>query len=263
MSASKTGDQIWIGEHITYNFKTHQMQSEQFRTGKAPVFAAGQELEGDTSNKVYNCAPRVRDDGRRERSGLSHPREPHQDRPRQIHRDVECGAVRRATCRRFIFRITGATSGRTRTTGILCRGYRSSYGPYILDTYTWWLNDAVDGKFHLDYREKRGPGVGPDLNLHLGQWGDASFKYYYMHDHDQYDGTNGLPDFGSIPENRQRVYFGWQATPSTNLNVKALVNYQSDAFWSTIFLRATTAKTRSRTRLSRRINIGTTGASTR
>src|SRR5471032_2483693 len=24
------GGQIWIGEHITYNFKTHQMRSDQF-----------------------------------------------------------------------------------------------------------------------------------------------------------------------------------------------------------------------------------------
>ena len=40
------GDQIWIGEHIRYNFKTHQMQSEQFRTGKPPVFAARQAIAG-------------------------------------------------------------------------------------------------------------------------------------------------------------------------------------------------------------------------
>ena len=33
------GDQVWVGEHIRYNFKTHQMQSEQFRTGKSPVYA--------------------------------------------------------------------------------------------------------------------------------------------------------------------------------------------------------------------------------
>ena len=31
-----------------------------------------------------------------------------------------------------------------------------------------------------------------------------------------------------MPENRQRFYFAYQATPFTNLNVKALVNYQSD-----------------------------------
>jgi hypothetical protein len=33
---------------------------------------------------------------------------------------------------------------------------------------------------------------------------------------------------GFPTEDRQRFYFGWQATPATNLNVKALVNYQSD-----------------------------------
>ena len=40
------GGQIWLGDHINYNFKTHQMRSEQFRTGKPPVFAAGSELAG-------------------------------------------------------------------------------------------------------------------------------------------------------------------------------------------------------------------------
>ena len=49
------GAEIWAGEHINYNFKTHQMRSEQFRTGKAPVFAARKQLQGDTSNKVYNA----------------------------------------------------------------------------------------------------------------------------------------------------------------------------------------------------------------
>ena len=49
------GGQIWIGEHITYNFKTRQMHSDQFRTGKPPVFAAGNELQGDVSNQTYTA----------------------------------------------------------------------------------------------------------------------------------------------------------------------------------------------------------------
>ena len=47
------GSQIWLGEHINYNVKTHQMRSEQFRTGRPPVFADGRNLQGDISNKVY------------------------------------------------------------------------------------------------------------------------------------------------------------------------------------------------------------------
>jgi lipopolysaccharide assembly outer membrane protein LptD (OstA) len=225
----ETGDQIWVGEHITYNFKTHQMQSEQFRTGKSPIFAAGKELSGDTTNGTYIArhALVTTDD-------VADPT----FRVRASHIKIVPGKYIEmwnavlfvGDVPAFYFpyyrRNLGPHANHWNFTG----GFRTSYGPYLLNAYTWWLNDAVDGKFHLDYREERGPGVGPDLNLHLGQWGDAAIKYYYTRDHDQYAGTNGLPDFGSISENRQRVYFGWQATPATNLNLKALVNYQSDAY---------------------------------
>ncbi len=51
----ETGELLWVGEHIRYNFKTHQMQSEQFRTGRVPVFAAGKDLTGNTTNQTYNA----------------------------------------------------------------------------------------------------------------------------------------------------------------------------------------------------------------
>src|SRR5881394_637501 len=41
------GEQVWAGEHIRYNFKTHQMVSDQFRSGKSPVFMEGKGLHGD------------------------------------------------------------------------------------------------------------------------------------------------------------------------------------------------------------------------
>src|SRR5664280_3428926 len=46
-------EQVWVGEHVRYNFKTKQMEAEQFRTGKAPVFAAGEGLHGDYTNNIY------------------------------------------------------------------------------------------------------------------------------------------------------------------------------------------------------------------
>src|SRR6185369_984275 len=107
-------------------------------------------------------------------------------------------------------------------------GYRSAFGPFVMGTYTWWLNDMVDGEAHVDYRERRGVGAGPDVNVHLGRWGDGSFKYYYAHDLDPGTSTNGLPGFFEIPRDRQRLNFGYQATPWTNLNVKSLVNFQND-----------------------------------
>ena len=79
-------------------------------------------------------------------------------------------------------------------------GYRSAYGPFLLNTYTWFLNDTVDGKIHLDYREKRGVGAGPDLKLHLGQWGEAEFKYYYLQDRNPTTSTNGTPWIDEFPK---------------------------------------------------------------
>ena len=223
------GDQLWVGDHIRYNFKTHQMESEQFRTGKLPLFAAGEQLHGDITNNIYYArnAFMTADD-------VTQP----ETRVRASHVKIVPGKymemwnavlfVERVPV--FYFPYYRRNIGPHANNWTFTAGDRTAYGPFMLNTYTWWLNDAVDGKLHLDYREKHGFGLGPDVNLHLGQWGDASFQYYYTHDRDPNAGTNGLPNFGPAPENRQRVYLGWQATPATNLNLKALVNYQSDAY---------------------------------
>jgi len=70
----------------------------------------------------------------------------------------------------------------------------------LLSTYTWYLNDAVDGKIHLDYREERGAGGGPDLNLHLGQWGERSLSITICTTKDQPPARNGTPWVDGIPE---------------------------------------------------------------
>ena len=237
----ETGEQLWVGEHIRYNFKTHQMQSEQFRTGKVPVFAAGQELEGNTTNQTYHArhAFVTTDD-------VADPT----FRVRASHIKIVPGKYVEmwnavlfvGDVPTFYFPYYRRNLGPHANNWNFSGGFRSQYGAFMLNNYTWWLNDAMDGKVHLDYYSERGVGIGPDVNLHLGQWGDATLKYYYIHDHDPYAGTNGLPDYGSINENRQRVYFGWQATPATNLNLKALVNYQSDAMMEHDFFQGSYAE---------------------
>ncbi len=221
------GDQIWTGEHIRYNFKTHQMQSEQFRMGKPPVFAQGEQMQGDITNKIYHArhAFVTTDD-------VSDP----EFYVRSTHIKIVPGKY--IEMWNAVFYVNGVPAfyfpyyrrelGPRANNLNFLPGYRTAYGAFLLNTYTWYANDAVDGKFHLDYREERGVGVGPDLNLHLGQWGEAAFTYYYLNDQNPNTSTNGTPWTNGIPENRQRFYFGYQATPATNLNLKALVNYQSD-----------------------------------
>jgi len=225
----ESGDQIWVGEHIHYNFKTHQMQSGEFRTGKPPVFAAGRELEGNTTNRTYgarhvfvttddvsNPATRVRASRIKIVPGQ--------------YVEMWNAVLYVDGVPAFYFPYYKRNLGARANNFNFVPGYRSAYGAYLLNTYTWFLGDNVDGKIHLDYRERRGVGAGPDLNLQLGRWGDFTFKYYYLHDvdSDRSISTNAFANLGAIPQNRQRFYFAWQATPFTNLNVKALVNYQSD-----------------------------------
>lgn len=223
------GEQIWIGEHITYNFKTHLMRSDQFRTGRPPVFAEGKDLLGDVTNKTYSAqhvfvtTDDVSDPAIRIRAS----------RIKIVpgkYMEMWNAVLFVKGVPAFYFPYYERNLGARANNFNVAPGYGSSYGAFLLGDYTWYLGDAVDGKIHLDYRTLRGVGAGPDLNLQLGRWGDAMFKYYFTRDQRPNSGTNGLPDFGPVPNDRQRVYFSYQATPFTNLNLKALVNYQTDPF---------------------------------
>ncbi len=221
------GDMLWVGEHITYNFKTHELRSDEFRTGLSPVYASGRDLTANTTNRTYVArhAYVTTDD-------IDDPA--FKVRARRIlivpgkYVEMWDAVFYAEGVPVFYFPYYRRNLGLRANNVELLPGFRSAYGPYLLGTYRWYLGDDVDGKIHVDYRTRRGPGTGPDVNLHLGQWGEVSAKYYYTHDELSNEGTNGLPNYGSMPQNRQRVYFGWQATPATNLNLKALVNYQTD-----------------------------------
>jgi len=221
------GDQIWVGDHIDYNYVTKQMRTEQYRTGKSPVYAGGTGLTGDVSNGVYTArssfittddifTPGYRIKAKRIRLVPGK------------YVEMWHAVLWAENIPIFYFPYYRRNLGEHANNFNFTPGYRSSYGGFILGTYTWYLNDAVDGVVHLDYRSARGPATGPDLNLHLGRWGEANLSYYYLYDTHSDTSTNIYPQFGNIPKNRQKFYLGWQATPATNLNLKAMINYQSD-----------------------------------
>ena len=208
----ESGDQLWVGDHISYNFKTKQMRSEQFRTGKAPVFAGGTQLTGNKSNNVYNARSafvttddvddplyRVRASRIKVIPGKS---------LQMWNAVLYLGDVPV-----FYFPYYHRNLGPHANNFTVTPGYRSRYGAYLLNTYTWFLDDTASGKIHFDYRERRGVGAGPDLNLNLQRWGNLALKYYYQNDARPNSSTNAFPNFGLMPENRQRFYLGWQATP--------------------------------------------------
>jgi lipopolysaccharide assembly outer membrane protein LptD (OstA) len=216
------GDQVWVSEHIRYNFKTRQMEAAQFRTGQPPLFAAGHDLRGDLTNRVYYAtnAMFTMDD-------IADPAFKIKARRLKIIPGKKIQAYSAVLYAYdvpvFYLPYYSRNLGEHASNINFTPGYRSLFGPYILGNYTWWWGDEKE-VMHLDYRQKRGPGLGPDLDYNFGAWGQGSFKYYYTHDKDPNADELGVP----IPENRQRVYASYQANPVTNLVFNGLVRYESD-----------------------------------
>ena len=223
------GDQIWVGDHIKYNFNTHDMVADQFRSGKPPVFMEGKGLHGNvvsnqlvngtynttngiiTTDDVQNPAIKIR---------ASRMRITPNDKLEAWNAILYLDGVPV-----FYFPYYERNLGPHANNFDFVPGYRSSFGPFILGSYTWYLNEELNGKFHLDYREERGVGVGPDFNYNLGRWGKGELNYYYTHDDDPSTNFVNSPVF----ENRQRLDFSYRADPYTNLEMRAHVQYQSDA----------------------------------
>jgi len=224
-------DQLWAGELIRYNFKTRQMETEQFRTGRPPVFATGHGLHGEetsrpgsaVTNRIYSATNAfvTTDD-------IAEPAikvRAHYIKIIPGDKIVAHHAILYvAGVPVFYFPYYVRNLGPRANNFNFTPGYRSSFGPFLLGSYNFFLNDQLEGNVHVDYREKQGVGTGPNVAYHLGPWGDGTFKYYYLYDQDP-SGFGGDP---TIPHNRQRVDFAYQANPATNLNVKALVRYQGD-----------------------------------
>ena len=217
-------DHVWVGDVITYNFKTRQIQSEQFRMGKSPVLIAGQGLHGDMTNRVYSGtnALATTDD-------VSHPFQTVRAKSIKIvpgkyiearHATVLLGGVPV-----FYFPYYKRRLEERVNQFSFIPGYRSEYGAFLYSSYTWFLDDHLDGRLRLDYRSKRGVGTGADVNYDYGRWGEGAFRYYYLYDQNPETNSAGQP----YPNNRQIVQFSYQADPWTNVNLKSVVRYQSDA----------------------------------
>ncbi len=223
------GGQIWIGDHIIYNLRTHQMESGKFRTGKPPVYAQGEAVHGNITNKTYSAQTVYATT-----DNISKPDFYVRARRMQIVPGKYISAWNAVLYVKgvplFYFPYFHHSLALRANNVTVMPGDDSAFGPFLYGAYNWKLGDDLDGRLHLDYRQRRGVGLGPDVNLRLGQWGTAQMKYYYLHDMDPEESvsSNAFDNLPPIPKDRQRFYLGWQATPYTNFNTKALVNFQSD-----------------------------------
>lgn len=214
----------WRGERLEYNFNTQEIKAEDFRVGMAPLFITGQTLLANQTNRLYTArnAFVTTDDISDPGFGV---------RVQELNfRPGESVAAQRATVYAgdtpvMFLPFYSRRLQRHPNHFVFTPGYRSLYGPYVLGTYRWHWNTNLSGAFHVDYRQKRGLGLGPDIDYDAGRFGSGTFSGYFLQDDDPGVDITGR----AIRDDRYRIQFFHQATLRTNLTARLAINKQSDA----------------------------------
>jgi lipopolysaccharide assembly outer membrane protein LptD (OstA) len=214
---------IWRGTNFIYNFNTGAVRADTFKSVQEPFVLAGSHMTA-TSNNVYTATNAIV-------STDDYARPAYRIHAKTIiispgeYFEAHHATLYWGNTPVFYFPYYRRSLGQHPNNWEFVPGYRSIYGPYLLSAYNWYGNGMVDGTLHFDLREERGVAAGPDLYFHMGDWGEAAFRYYYADD--QNPNVDGLtaPHVG---ENRQRMSFYYEAHPTTNLTAKVVLDYQSD-----------------------------------
>ncbi len=224
-------DQTWTGDKLRYNYKTGESDGENFRAGKMPLFTAGESLQGQMKMGTNTNSVFIAHYGMVTTDDYGKPLVVIKAKKIRIvpgqYVEANNATMYVGGVPTFYFPYYRRSLNKSQNTFSFLPGYRSAFGPYLLSSYNWVLNDYLNGSIHGDWREKRGFGGGPDLNANLGPLGNANLKYYYTYDHEP--GTN-LITGAPLPNNRQRLYFSDDGSPMTNLTIKSQVAYLSDPY---------------------------------
>ena len=217
--------EIWTGEHIRYNFASGQIETQTFRTGRPPFFAAGEGLHASFTNSTHSAT-----NGFITTDDIADPA--YRVRAKQLtfvpgrYMEARGATLYLGKVPVMYFPRYRRHFDRHPNNWVFVPGYRSLYGAYLLSTYNWTIATNAAAAFHMDYRTKRGFGGGADLEYDLGKAGEGKFKSYYADDQDPGTGSNGE----AIPENRYRISFVHSAYVNTNFTGRLVLNKQGDAY---------------------------------
>ncbi len=223
---------VWYAESVAYNFKTGQSQGTDFKTGSAPIFMKGRGMGGDASNRVYTASQAFI-------TGDNYAEPAYKIKAREMiivpddYYEAHNATLYLGDVPVFFLPYYKRSLKRHPLNWEIAPGYRSLYGPYLLNTFNWAVTDGLDASLHLDYREKRGLAGGPEFS-YRNRAGEGNLLYYYLYDDSPETLPNGRPMLGPdgkpIPHERDRFYFSHLANITTNLSFKTAIRYQSDAF---------------------------------
>ncbi len=215
--------QAWTGEQLEYNFITESMGATNYRTGKAPYYAAGISVDGAENASQYTATEAfvTTDDSKNPN---------HRVRAKQIkivpgkYFSARNATVYIGKVPVMFFPYMKANLDRKGNHWSLTPGYRSRFGGFLLSTYQYQVLTNLTADLNFDYRSRRGFGGGPDLSYDLGRYGKGTTKTYYLNDDIPGFGPSGAP----ISADRFRIQVDHRVEIRTNLTAKLSLNKLSD-----------------------------------
>src|SRR5262249_13831027 len=143
-------DLTWTGERLHYNFITGELDGEKFRAGRAPAFAAGEGLHADTSNHIYTATNTfvTADDYFQP---LVKVRAKYLKIVPGKYFEGRNATLVAGKVPLFYFPYYRRSLEENAGHFTVLPGYRTAYGPFLLSSYTWFLNNQLNGDLHADY----------------------------------------------------------------------------------------------------------------
>jgi LPS-assembly protein len=217
--------QYFVGEHAEYNFRTGEMKAENFRAGYAPFFTGGPTLEGNAREQaaVANDSFLTTDDVKRPAFRI---------RAKQFRvvpgKRVEAKNATVYAGSTPIFYLPYYKRDLTKHTAFwrLAPGYRSEHGPYLLSSYHFPITTNIAAGLNFDLYQKRGIGLGPDIDWQIPRWGEGELSYYFIKDNSPETNPTDRP----FNNDRHRISFSHRVDLRTNLTAKVVVREQSDPY---------------------------------
>ncbi len=193
---------LYVGDHAVYNLDTKQIKSTQMRTDYNPYFLKGQEVVQTAQNAYQLQNANFTTDDTTNPDFHLHARTVWvYENDHVVFHDVTfyIGKVPifwwpylyQSLNDAFNFTVSPA--------------YLSSWGPSILTQLTFPITDNIKGRLRLDYRGRRGLGLGFDSDIDYGKDNSsyAKLKSYYIQDQNPLINRTDLPR-KSVPTGRYR-----------------------------------------------------------
>ncbi len=216
--------QVWMGEALDYNYKSRALSGKSFRTGQSPLFARGESLASDLNAKTYSATNSIvtMDD---------YATPGYHIRARKIiivpgeYVRAEGATIKVGNLPVFYLPVWTRSLKAHRYYWVETPGFRSRFGPYLLSSLNYHVNDHLLATVDIDTYQRRGFGYGPQLSYDYPRFGKGEARYYRIQD----DKPGLDPSLLSIPDERQRAWFEHQSRLGTNFTFKGAVKYQTDA----------------------------------